>query len=500
MRIIIADDEYLARSSLRSMLEEFDLPLDIVGEAANGEEMALMVSQHLPEIAFVDIRMPKLNGLEAIRMSMSVSPQTKWYILTGFPEFDYAQEAIRLGVSGYLLKPVDPDELKKVLRDFLNENRKQIAAQNKQFERELIALDYGLTSLELEEQDSIILRSHFIVALVYIDSHLAEKTKAERQFKFCRTMQKLLDRSLENNNRIAFYILPGGELATVGAWASLRNYQSEQRVREYFHALEQQALNLSDKDLAFTFLMSEKCPTYQNLQDQIERLKKLAPLRVACGIGRKIDITELNQQVEKPGWLALSNLILNICHSYQAGNYLNYMKALQRLEKFLPGTHLIDNNVLKKVLSDFIFRTMNCQLTTDQSLRQWMQALQRHSEQIMNETPKDEIQSLDVIDHVISFIEQNYMADVSIGQIAERFYITPNYLSTLFHKKTGVNFMSYLKKIRMLKAKELLADPDIQIQQVAEQVGYFSARHFARLFTEQFGCLPSEYRDRSKNR
>jgi two-component system response regulator YesN len=92
------------------------------------------------------------------------------------------------------------------------------------------------------------------------------------------------------------------------------------------------------------------------------------------------------------------------------------------------------------------------------------------------------------------------MFDVGIGQIAEQFHITPNYLSALFHKKTGTNFMSYLKWVRMLKAKELLTDPNIQIQQVAEQVGYSSTRHFARLFTEQFGCLPSEYRDNFKKR
>jgi two-component system response regulator YesN len=60
--------------------------------------------------------------------------------------------------------------------------------------------------------------------------------------------------------------------------------------------------------------------------------------------------------------------------------------------------------------------------------------------------------------------------------------------------------MSHLKKVRMLKAKELLTDPNIHIQEVAEQVGYFSARHFARLFTEHFGYLPSEYRDRFKSR
>ncbi len=72
MRILIADDEYLARSTLRSMLEEFNLPLDLVAEACDGQEMASMVSQCLPDIAFVDIRMPKLNGLQAIRHGRTV--------------------------------------------------------------------------------------------------------------------------------------------------------------------------------------------------------------------------------------------------------------------------------------------------------------------------------------------------------------------------------------------------------------------------------------------
>ena len=244
IRILIADDEYLARSGLRSMLEELDLHVEIVCEATNGEEMARMASQYLPDIAFVDIRMPKLNGLEAIRLSRMASPHTHWLILSGFPEFDYAQEAIRLGVSAYLLKPVNPEELRKVLIDFIDANRKRL----------------------------------------------------------------------------------------------------------------------------------------------------------------------------------------------------------------------------------------------------------------LNEAHKDEIQSAEVIDQVIAYIDRNYMSAISIGQIAERFYITPNYLSTLFHKKTGSTFMSYLKKIRLLKAKELLVEPNIQVQQVAERVGYLSVRHFARLFAEQFGCLPSKYRDQFKNR
>jgi DNA-binding NarL/FixJ family response regulator len=194
MRVVIADDEYLARASLRSMLEELTLPLDFVGEAANGEEMIALVGQHLPDVAFVDIRMPRLNGLEAIRTARLISPQTRWLILTGFPEFDYAREAIRLDVSDYLLKPVNPEELRRVLGDFIEENRRLKIARNKQFERELMALAYGLTSLEYEEPTSLLVKSYFSGALLYIDSHVSEKIKAQRQLKLCHALLDVIDR------------------------------------------------------------------------------------------------------------------------------------------------------------------------------------------------------------------------------------------------------------------------------------------------------------------
>ncbi len=500
MRIVIADDEYLARSSLRSMLEELGLPLDLVGEATNGEEMAALVSQHLPDIAFVDIRMPKLNGLEAIRVGRQASPYTRWFILTGFPEFDYAQEAIRLGVSGYLLKPVNPDELRKVLSDFIEENKKRLAVQNKQFERELMALAYGLTSLEFEEPDSLITKSHFIGAILYLDGWLPEKTKAQRQFTFSRAIHELIDQGLDNNNQIALIVLPGGELATIGAWEPIHTGQAAQRVRKYFQAVEQAARNSIDDDLAITILGSKECSTFGDLQDQMTRLQKLAPLRAVCGMGRTLSITMLNQRVEKPGWLEISNLVLAVCHCYQERHYLNYMKALQQIEKSLLKTSVTENIGLVKAMADFFNHSIGCRLAFNQSTKSWMQTLQQHGEGLLHEMSKDEVQAADIVNQVIAFVDENYMRDIGIGQIAERLGITPNYLSTLFHKKTGVNFMSHLKRVRMLKAKEFLTDPNIQIQKVAEQVGYFSARHFARLFAEQFGCLPSEYRDRLKNR
>jgi two-component system response regulator YesN len=506
MKVLIADDEYLARSSLRSMLDELDLPIELVGEAANGEEMVALVRRHLPEVVFVDIHMPQLNGLEAIRIAKTASPQTKWFILTGFPEFKYAQTAIRLGVTDYLLKPVGPQELNKVLSHFIQENKKSIAAQNKEFEHDIMALYHGLSSLAREGDDSIILKSHFIGAIFYVDSHLAESAVVERQLDFCRAIQRIADQTSANQIRIALFALPSGELATVGAWEPRQDLQSLRalrdtstpRIQAYFRAAEQAVHHSSGRDLAITALLSEECSSYQALQDQSDQLQKLAPLRALCGVGRLWELAALRQVAARPGWLEFSHLISQACRCYREKAYLNYIKALHNCRRALCDVALIEDSHLKEALADFICCSMHCQVVLNQNVKSWIQALEDHGERMLGESHKEAGHNPDVISQIISFVDQNYMYDIGIGQIAEQLHMTPNYLSTLFHKKTGSTFMVYLTKTRMLRAKELLADPHIQIQQVAEQVGYSSARYFTKLFTESVGCYPSEYRSRFK--
>jgi two-component system response regulator YesN len=498
MRILIADDEYLIRASLISMLDELHLPIHSLQEATTGEQMVNIVRHDRPDLAFVDIRMPGLNGLEAIKAAKTLSPQTKWFILTGFPEFDYAHEAIRLGVSGYLLKPISPEELKKILDDFTEENQKQRIVQNNQFERELMALLHGLTSLEFENPESFVSRAHFTGAIFYFDSYLPEKVRAERQFAFCRTVQRIINENLNHHNRLALVILPNGELATVGAWEAGRDEHAKNNIHEYLKALDGQVRNLSGTDMAITVVKTRESLTYHDFLAELERLQELAPLRIFCEIGRLLDVSSLNHHAKHPDQKELAIQIQSLCRSYRDRNQLNYIKSLERLKKAIQREVFNLSDRQRENIVTFFNRSIGVHLTVGQSPKQWVQELEQYDVLFPPSLPKEEFQNMHIVDQVIAFMHENYMTDIGIGHIAERLAITPNYLSTLFHKKTGINFMTYLQKIRMLKAKELLADPNIPIHEVAEQVGYFSSRHFARLFVEHYGCLPSEYRDRHK--
>ena len=115
MLILICDDEHIVRVGLISILEELEPGMHTYIEANNGVELVELASQQ-PDMAFVDIQMPMLNGLDAIEQARGKSPKTKWFVLTGYSEFAYAQKALGLGVSDYLLKPFGKNEISQVMQ------------------------------------------------------------------------------------------------------------------------------------------------------------------------------------------------------------------------------------------------------------------------------------------------------------------------------------------------------------------------------------------------
>ncbi len=115
MKIIVADDEAPARFLLTSYLCDEGFKVEDILEASDGEELVALVKQSKPRIAFVDIRMPGLDGLAALERCVPLTPETAWVIVSSFAEFEYARSALRLGVTEYLVKPVDPADLHNCL-------------------------------------------------------------------------------------------------------------------------------------------------------------------------------------------------------------------------------------------------------------------------------------------------------------------------------------------------------------------------------------------------
>ena len=107
--------------------------------------------------------------------------------------------------------------------------------------------------------------------------------------------------------------------------------------------------------------------------------------------------------------------------------------------------------------------------------------------------------SPDKLDAVLEYVNDHYAANISLEDIAQKFNLTPNYLSTLFKRKFGVKFTDYLTDLRLNRAKQLLAGSTLSVRAISEQVGYFSQSHFNKVFQKKENCSPLEYRSRNQN-
>jgi two-component system response regulator YesN len=496
MKIIIADDERLVRASVRSMLSELNLPVEIVGEASNGEELVILAAQYLPDAAFVDIRMPKLNGLAGIKAARAVSPLTQWIVLTGFSEFTYAQEALRLQAVNYLLKPVSPDQFREALELVITLRQKQVLAANKEFESDIIGLVHGLSSIADEDGRSILGRAHYETMIFTTDSCLSGQELAARQLEFCRKIREIIHISSVKEIRQALLTLPDGDLGTVCAWNYLSQSDGRKIKESYFSRVGQQAAQMNTQEFSVTMFRSGEYTELTEFLAGLSALSALTPLRVMHGIGCK----HLQLDLETSGnrhLISVCKVFVDLAASYRENNYSTYIKSIYTLRKSENQMEQFSAQY-QATCSQFIRMAIGFQSREDEQRMVWYKKLEEYGESILKRQVEKKHSETDLVERVVTYVARNYQYDIGISQIAEKLDVTPNYLSMLFHKKTGQPFMKYLTEIRMIRAKELLADPSLQIQEVAEEVGYYSARYFNKVFTQFVGCYPSEYRKKLK--
>ncbi|GKU81115.1 response regulator [Niallia sp. NCCP-28] len=493
MKVLVIDDEFLVRAGLKSMLEELDIPALQILEAANGQEALHLLNKEQPDLVFIDIQMPKLNGLEIIEMTKESLPQTGWIILTGYAEFSYAHAALKLGIEDYLLKPVSIEDLERAIDKRQLENAKYYVEQNLQFENELIRVINGLSSFQEVTTNSAVQESHFLCSVFFLDSYLEEKQITKTLQQFSHSLKLLSYDFIEKNANISIFTLSTGELITVGAWNG-NEKQGKKSIEAYFAHIQGLLKTYRSDSFSITCIQSTQCQPIDEINMPVANILHLSPLRIIMGINQYWKADEyVDNQTD---CYDLCKNILTLRDYFKEKNYLLYMKTVGDLENYLFSLTL--DATIKNNISLFINSSMDCRLSAAESLDRWIHKLKECGEKMLISANQEKSQP-DLIKLAISYIDENYMHNIGIGQIAELLQVTPNYLSTLFHKKTGSTFTKYITNTRILKAKELLLDPSKKVQEVAETVGYFSTRHFTKLFTEIVGCYPSEYRNQQKN-
>jgi two-component system response regulator YesN len=518
--VLLVDDEPIVRRGLNALLSRIP-GFSVVGEAGNGQEAVELCARLLPQIIILDVRMPVMDGLSALRRIKERHPNVKTIILSAYSEFAYARSALGLGAIDYLLKPANLEDFRKVLervRGLISEEARRsddVEAIRQQLDSNLEAfaesfyhrlLRNEILPEDLEERTSFlkIKEGRAYVLLVSLDDSF-KYTNGEGRESLSgllaalkkdvrRGVGKLVEKPaavFPHEDSGVVVVVPGSpdaRAARAGCFlvshvkASLNcpvsvGIGSSQPLASLSRSLGE-ARNLLKQRLVyggsqvFDRMRTESKGDFaypENLEREVLRGVQYGDPGIVATAVSELFVTLQKEHIHTSGWY-------QVCHDLYEQCY-RFLKGFS--DKAFDEVNILDD-----------MHRLN-QLSSVDELRQWLlDRLRQFARNIRDKTSGPSL----VIRKVITLIERNYGQDISLASAAAEVGLNPNYLSTLFKSETGASFLEHLTQFRLEQAKRLLASSTMNVSQIAYAVGYDSPRYFSTLFARREGTTPSRFR------
>ena len=482
--ILIADDENLVRLGLKKVIKDSQLDSVEILEARNGREMVGVCQNTAPDLAFVDIKMPLLDGLEAIRAAKEFCPHTLWVMLTGFSEFRFSQNAISLGVKDYLIKPFEPEKIQKILLDAQQHVQKKHMDSNHFFELQVSHL-FNTPQTARDSDYFCLAPGQLFTAFHFYESFASKRDHSHSLYSILLPqLRQWLSAWRSTEDYYALFSLQSGLICLVARASSAQT----KRILRY---LEGPAMASHLTSTAIFCCQSQK--DIRDLYAQSNALSELLPMALCLQKGRPYFPEELKALLRKEHTFSFCKYLTCLIQAYMEKDEIRYQKYLEKMRNLPNGQALLDT--FSPYLSESLAQAMDFP-ALPAAYGDFCQKLHSHSQNMFaksNATPPD------IIGQVKAYIDINYANDVSIISLAEAFHLAPTYLSKIFHERAGMKLIDYVMEVRIKNAKRLMMEnPSILIKNVALLVGYYSTRHFKDVFQKQTGILPSEFQKQLK--
>lgn len=453
MNLLIVDDEPLIHKSIEFCFHELQAQDVTLYHAYNCGDMLRHLEEQAVDGALVDIRMPGPNGLLAIQSAKERWPETEYYIMSGFSEFEYAREAVHLGVTEYLIKPLSPEDLSRVIDDIRSKQQRKTDRIQEAFRTWLVG---GLHRHEV----SYLYAAGYYVGLALLTYDCGDDRNAFWVPDFGEVRQYVLSLPCDEGLLL---------LAASPSPASIRTFLG--------------LFPKKDLPRGVTVFVSSLCADSASALTEMGHLLAAAPLRVLYGIERRYDHVLLPQGDERQrSW---AGCWVRLRDAYFAGDYQTYALLHPRVRR---GLREAEDRFLAPA-ADFLGCCFGRPAAG--SREEILEDLQEGERSLLRSR-----RAADRTDAVMNYIEHHYCEELSIAELAAMFDLTPNYLSSLLKSRKNIKFTDYLTTLRLRKAKELLLSTNLSVREISEQVGYHSQSHFTKLFLENVRYTPAEFKRR----
>jgi len=525
--MVIVDDEPLALYSVRALIQKQFSEIQIIGEGKDGYEAIELYNKLKPDILIIDIRMPRLSGLDASKQILNDNPDANILILTAFDSFNYVQDALNIGVKGYLLKPINAEEMHDKIESLLGDMNN---SNNKLMFNEMVENSINTVKPLIEKE---------IVNAIISGNSSDQEIKSYANFIQCKIdAGYFMVLGFEEGNVISLNSGIKSNIIKVKIYEVLNNHLG----------LFKKCIigNWIGSSVAILFPTAPDANTEMLKKESIviaseikKKIKTIVGIDIGVGIGKSFDSSNLKKSFQEanlafryaikkrtiifsddiisdksikglPFPIELENKLFeyirigNENDSIRTSNeiiatiFRDFNSSNKIKEYFIQLISIIKRIIfqlgcgINELSSVGILDELNI-LEDAEQIKMWckinISELINISEQAR--TAKDN----SLVKKAVAYIDSHMISDIKLEIVADEIGISPQYLSRFFKEKMGQNFIDFITEKKINQAKKLLENEELSIKEVALKLGYTEANYFGRIFKKITGLTPKQYRE-----
>lgn len=502
INVMIVDDNTNIVKGLKILIDWEELGFSVAATAKNAYEAIDAMKKNKIDVVITNIRMPEMSGLELLKYLRENHPDITLITISGYDEFEYAQKAIAYGVKGYLLKPIEEEELisllKSVREDAEIKKREKVTRINYYINTLLSGNEAECDAYSEMFKGNI---AYFMIfrrsdVITNIDDYNSEVSLAV--YNAVRKCPGVKEELVIKNS------YGETELAEVSDKLDFASFA--QRIYEYVRERVSEDI----------YIFCGKCvKNIKNIMESKKSISDLLPLAFYA-VSKRIFIYDTAASDFKRT-LSDESVISRIISDVERGesenavNAINALKKQLRTENVLPDSAALYvqnilfefNNMLPEKNYDLLKYINRLSIIGKQrivTLDMLISFLTETVSEICDEVLKtNQINKMGIVGKAIEYVEDNYGdKELKLQTIANMYFVNAAYFGQVFKQKTGKTFNNYLSEKRIEKAKKLLADSGMRLYEIADSVGFADPNYFSAKFSEMEGMSPTVYRQMHK--
>ena len=528
LKVFLVEDESVVREGLRDCIDWARYDFEFCGDAPDGELALPQIRKLRPDILITDIKMPFMDGLTLSKMVSAELPETKIILISGHNDFEFAKEAIEIGVEQYLLKPVtkasllqtletvqkkieEEREQKNYLRQFQAETREYEQYAQRTFFEQITSGVLSVSEIYAQAKElhiDIDAESYNIILLTLQPQSPTEYSQAAAE-----RLEELMAYFL----RYGEYLLFRCNLMTYAVIVKSDAAGMEQATRRCVENIQQRCAG--DEELDWYVVVSDPVPRLSGLAECYAKAHTILSYRhllpeqhvLTAAVLDKGDARDLSaldafdaskaDSAIVRGFLqmGLQEEVPDFVTEYllSFGNALNSTLFRQYIMLDLRFNAILAAKKFGFTQEEFLQPLSSLQYmepdVDPQELKKYAVTLLRRAIELREQESGNQYKA--ILQRAIRFIDQHYTEEtMSLNAVAKAVNISPNYFSGIFSQEMGQTFVEYLTAKRMEKARDLLRHSGMRSSEVAYEVGYRDPRYFSFIFKKTQGCTPSSYR------